>query len=98
MKGLEPLYPPGQAQPHRVAARAYAELRHYSPGATAHRITCPALVQIAAEDEVTPPAAAQAAARAARAEAVTYPGTHFDVYLQHFDRATADAIAFLRHC
>lgn len=95
VKGLEPLYPPGRARPHRVAARAFAELRHTSPGATAHRITCPVLVQIAAEDEVTPPASARAAAAAARAEVRTYPGTHFDIYLRHFEAATADAIGFL---
>lgn len=95
VKGLGPLYPPGQAQRHRVAARAFAELRGYVPARTAHRITCPLLVQIATEDEITPARAARAAAAAARAEVREYPGTHFDVYLEHFDRATADATAFL---
>ncbi len=93
VKGLEPLYPPGQAQPHRVAARAYAELRTYVPARAAHRITCPALVQIAADDEITPAHAARAAAAAARAEVITYPGTHFDAYFN--PQVLEDAVAFL---
>ena len=82
---------------HRVAARAFLELRGYLPGRAAASVGCPLLVQVAEHDEITPAPPARAAARAApRGELVQYPGRHFDVYVgAGRDRAVADQIAFL---
>ena len=72
----------------------------YSPGRDTSRVACPILFQVGPDDHITPPAPAIAAARTAtRAELVTYPITHFEIYRgEPFERAVADQLEFLgRH-
>ena len=81
-----------------VAARVALALGRYRPGRTAARIDCPWLVQIARQDAVTPPKAAEKAARAApHAELRYYDCGHFDVYVgDWFERSVSDALEFLQ--
>ena len=62
---------------------------------------CPLLVQVAADDAITPPAPAiEAARRASRGELVTYAGlSHFEVYRgDAYEQVIGDQIDFLaRH-
>lgn len=98
--GYLALVPPGCAFDNRVAARICLALPRYRPGRLAGRVRCPALFCVAADDVVTPPAAAISAAnRAPRGELRRYPGGHFDLYLgETFERVIADQLDFLsRH-
>lgn len=83
--------------PQHVAARIGLAIGRYSPIRHAARVTCPALVQIAAHDAVTPRAAAEkAAARMADATVHVYDCGHFDPYVEpHFATTLADQLAFL---
>ena len=85
---------------HRVdvAARFVLEIGTYVPGRGAQRVTCPALVQIAEKDVVTPAEVSLHAARSMPDSTVrTYPGGHFDLYVDPlFPTVVADQIAFLR--
>ncbi len=83
--------------PQHVAARITARIGWYSPIRHAGAVTCPALVQIAAHDAVTPRAVAErAAARMARATVRVYDCGHFDPYVEPFFATTiADQLAFL---
>lgn len=84
--------------PDTVAARIVLKIGLYSPRRWAAGVRCPALVQIAEHDTVTPRRPAEAAAaRMARATVRTYPGGHFDPYVGPlFPRVVADQLAFLR--
>lgn len=84
--------------PITVAARIVLRIGLYSPGRHARAVTCPALIQVAGEDDLTPPAPARrAAARMPRATSKTYPGQHFAVYVEPlFDTVVADQLRFLR--
>jgi pimeloyl-ACP methyl ester carboxylesterase len=69
------------------------------PVKRAAELPCPILIQIAEEDAICPPAAAERAARkaGARAEVRRYPGGHFDLYRgEAFERAISDQLDFLR--
>lgn len=81
-----------------VAARIALKIGAYSPARVASRVTCPALVQVATLDAITPPRAARkAASRMARATVHVYDGGHFDPYVAPlFDRVVDDQLAFLR--
>lgn len=83
--------------PYHVAARITLKIGFYSPGMHAAGVRCPALVQIAAHDAVTPRAVAEkAAARMGMATVHVYDCGHFDPYVEpHFDTTIAHQLAFL---
>jgi pimeloyl-ACP methyl ester carboxylesterase len=83
--------------PQHVAARIGLKIGRYSPIKHAAGVTCPALVQIAAQDAVTPRAVAEKAAkRMPRSTVHVYDCGHFDPYLEpHFATTLADQLAFL---
>jgi pimeloyl-ACP methyl ester carboxylesterase len=83
--------------PEHVAARIALTIGRYSPIRYAAGVTCPALVQIAAHDAVTPRAVAEkAAARMTRATVHVYDCAHFDPYVEPlFATAVADQLVFL---
>ena len=84
--------------PANVAARIVLKIGLYSPKRWAGGVMCPALVQIADEDAVTPRGVAEAtAARMAAPTVHVYPGGHFDPYVEPlFTSVIADQLAFLR--
>ena len=84
--------------PQHVAARIALHIGRYSPIRYAAGVTCPALVQIAAHDAVTPRAVAEkAAARMRRSTVHVYDCGHFDPYVEpYFDTTVADQLTFLR--
>jgi fermentation-respiration switch protein FrsA (DUF1100 family) len=84
--------------PITVAARIVLRIGLYSPIRHAAGVTCPALIQVASDDTLTPTRAARkAASRMARATLKSYPGHHFDVYLEPlFTTVIADQLEFLR--
>ena len=66
----------------------------------ARQIRCPYLIQVALADSVAAPSAcAVMADRAPRAELISYPIAHFDIYVgEGRERAIADQLDFLaRH-
>lgn len=79
-----------------VAARVLLRLGTYSPGRLAARVACPALVQIATRDAITPAAIARrVAARMPRGRFLEYDCAHFDPYVDPwFDRVVADQLEF----
>jgi dienelactone hydrolase len=83
--------------PQHVAARIGLKIGRYSPIRHAGGVTCPALVQIAAHDAVTPRAVAEKAAkRMARSTVHVYDCGHFDPYVEpYFATTLADQLAFL---
>ncbi|MEU2318949.1 alpha/beta hydrolase [Streptomyces althioticus] len=86
--------------PRTVAARIALKIGFYSPRRWAGNITCPALVQIVAQDAITPKRVAERAAGKMRHSTVrVYEGGHFDPYVEPlFDTVIADQIEFLhRH-
>lgn len=84
--------------PANVAARIVLKIGLYSPKRWARGVTCPALIQIAEEDAVTPRHVAEAtAARMAAPTVRVYAGGHFDPYVEPlFTAVIADQLAFLR--
>ncbi|MDN5745101.1 MAG: alpha/beta hydrolase [Nocardioidaceae bacterium] len=84
--------------PVAVAARIGRKIGLYSPSRWAAGVTCPALVQIAEDDAVTPRRGAESAARRMAEPTVhLYPGGHFDPYVEPlFTSVIADQLAFLR--
>ncbi|EFQ84804.1 hydrolase, alpha/beta domain protein [Aeromicrobium marinum DSM 15272] len=84
--------------PQHVAARIVLKIGMYSPKRVASAVTCPALVQIAEDDAITPRHVAEAtAARMQQPTVRVYPGGHFDPYVEPlFDRIITDQIDFLR--
>lgn len=84
--------------PTYVAARIVLKIGLYSPRRRASGITCPALVQIAERDAITPRKVAEAAAaRMANATVKAYPCGHFDPYVEPlFSQVVADQLAFLQ--
>jgi dienelactone hydrolase len=98
--GFRSIDPPGSTWRNEAAARIALRVSSYRPGRHSDRIAAPILFAIAAEDAITPPAFARAAAaRARNSEVRTYPGGHFDIYVgTEFERAVADQVDFLsRH-
>lgn len=80
-----------------VAARIVLKIGLYSPKRWAAGVRCPALVQIAEADAITPRRVAEeAAARMAHATVRTYVGGHFDPYVEPlFSAVIGDQLAFL---
>lgn len=85
------------AYPTTVAARIVLRIGTYSPGRHAGGVSCPALVQIAEHDAITPThVALQAADRMANSTVHTYGCGHFDPYVEPlFSTVVADQLAFL---
>lgn len=83
--------------PYYVTARITLKIGFYSPRKHAAGVQCPALVQIAARDAVTPRAVAEkAAARMSRSTVHVYDCGHFDPYVEpDFDTTVADQLGFL---
>ena len=84
--------------PAHVAARIALKIGFYSPTRRAGRVSCPALIQIAAHDAVTPRRVAErAAAKMVKSTVHVYDCGHFDPYVApHFDQVVSDQLAFLR--
>ncbi|KRF19212.1 alpha/beta hydrolase [Nocardioides sp. Soil797] len=84
--------------PNTVAARIVLKIGLYSPKKWAQGVTCPALIQIADDDAITPQHVAEAtAARMAAPTVHVYPGGHFDPYVEPmFSTVIADQLTFLR--
>lgn len=84
--------------PVTVAARIVLKIGLYSPKRWAAGVRCPALIQIADADAVTPRHVAEAtAARMAASTVHVYSGGHFDPYVEPlFTEVVADQLAFLR--
>ncbi len=83
--------------PRTVAARIVLRIGLYSPRRWAGGVTCPALVQIAEDDALTPRHVAERAAALMAAPTVRgYSGGHFDPYVEPlFSAVVADQLAFL---
>jgi acetyl esterase/lipase len=81
-----------------VAARIVLKIGLYSPKRWATGVICPALVQIAEGDAVTPRHVAEAtAAKMSQPTVRVYAGGHFDPYVEPlFTNVIADQLAFLR--
>lgn len=86
------------AYPITVAARIALRIGLYSPIRRAASVRCPALIQVADADTITPAAVARtAAARMPRGVLKSYPGHHFDVYVEPlFDTVVGDQLEFLQ--
>lgn len=94
------LFPEDLPADESVTARVFLGIPFFNPGRLAPLLHAPWLVQAAEADQTTPPAAAiKAARKASRAELITYPLGHFDVYVApHFTQIISDQIEFLnRH-
>ncbi|SDJ39648.1 Fermentation-respiration switch protein FrsA, has esterase activity, DUF1100 family [Frankineae bacterium MT45] len=91
--GVEP-----DAYRRDVAARIVLTIGLYSPGRVASKVTCPALVQIAERDAVTPrDVAVRSARKMARATVRLYDCGHFEPYVEPlFSSVIADQLDFLR--
>lgn len=91
--GLDP-----SQYPRTVAARIVLRIGLYSPGRRAGAVTCPALIQIALDDVVTPAdTARKAAARMTAATVREYDLDHFDPYVDPaFPAVVADQLDFLQ--
>lgn len=83
--------------PNQVAARIAATLMTFRPVTEAHKVSCPALIQICEKDTVAPVAAAEKAAKKMkRAEVRHYEMGHFDIYQgKDREKSVADQLAFL---
>jgi len=82
---------------NEVAPRLFLALPLYRPVSTAQRIRCPALLIACAHDTLVSNATIEAAARLIgdKADVVTLPIGHFDIYLgEWFERASAAETAF----
>ena len=84
--------------PITVAARIVLRIGLYSPIRHAGAVTCPALIQVASDDALCPISEARkAASRMPQATLKSYPGHHFEVYVEPlFDTVVADQLEFLR--
>ena len=84
--------------PITVAARIVLRIGLYSPIRHVAGVTCPALIQVVDDDALTPTRQGRKLAhRLPRGTLKSYPGHHFDVYLEPlFTTVIADQIAFLR--
>lgn len=99
--GYRAIYDEGFQWRNEFTPRAALRLPLYRPGRRAADVRCPLLVQVAADDAITPPAPAiETARRASRGELVTYAGlSHFDVYRgPAYEQVIGDQVDFLaRH-
>ena len=92
-----PAFPPTYV--NEACARIILRGDGYRPVKFADRVRCPVLLQICDQDEVTPSSAAEETKKnlGDYAEVKHYPIGHFDIYFgEHFEKAVADQLAFLR--
>lgn len=84
--------------PNQVAARIAATLMTFRPVTEAHKVNCPALIQICEKDTVAPVAAAEKAAKKMnRAEVRRYEMGHFDIYQgEDLEMSVSDQLEFLK--
>ncbi len=97
--GFEQVTPPGSGWRNEACTRVLLE-PPYRLARKVRHIPIPILYCIAEDDDVTPPALGKRAAAAApNGELRTYPGGHFDPFLDEtFERMAADQVDFLaRH-
>jgi fermentation-respiration switch protein FrsA (DUF1100 family) len=82
---------------NELTARAVLDESRNRAVTRARRVRCPLLIQVALADSVAAPSACPVAAdRAPRAELISYPIAHFDIYLgEARERAIADQLEFL---
>jgi fermentation-respiration switch protein FrsA (DUF1100 family) len=82
---------------NELAARAVLDEKRNRAVTRAREVSCPWLIQVALGDSIAAPSACPVAAdRAQRAELVSYPIEHFDIYLgEARERAIADQLDFL---
>jgi pimeloyl-ACP methyl ester carboxylesterase len=88
----------GRPSRTRFCARATLDIITNRPITVVDQVRCPLLVQIALEDEVAPPAAAEQAAAEAGGEVRVhrYPLRHFEIFTPEArERLLSDQIAFL---
>jgi dienelactone hydrolase len=97
VEGYHAMFPASQPAQDVIAAASLLELPRYRPIRSTQEIRCPALLCVAANDTVTPPAPAiEAARRIPAGELRTYPIDHFEIYVgDGFERAVSDQLAFL---
>lgn len=84
---------------NEVCARIGLAIPFYRPVKSAHKVRCPALLQVTDQDTVTATEAVDRTARILgdRAELKHYDCGHFDIYLGPvFERAVQEQIAFLK--
>lgn len=84
---------------NEVAARLFLTLPLYRPLRQAHNVKCPALLIACAHDSVvSTKAAVETAARmGSKAQLITLPIGHFDIYVgEWFERSSAEQIAFFQ--
>ena len=83
--------------PNQVAARIAATLMTFRPVREAHKVHCPALVQICEKDTVAPVTAAERAAKKMKhAEVRRYEIGHFDIYQgEDREKSIYDQLVFL---
>jgi len=96
--GYRAIYDEGFQWRNEFTPRAVLRLPLYRPGRRAADVRCPLLVQVAADDAITPPAPAiDAATRAPHGELQVYAGlSHFDVYRgAAYEQVVADQVDFL---
>lgn len=98
LSGLEGLTDDLPDHDDRLTARSALDVFFYAPGRRARRITRPLHVALCDPDTVAPNGrAGRQVRRAPRAEVVTYPVGHFDIYLgDAFETAVAGYLAFLQ--
>jgi dienelactone hydrolase len=99
--GFAALIPPDSKWRDEVSARVMLQVGTYRPVRSARKVTCPLLVCVCDEDQVTPPGPAIKAALAApKGELRRYPIGHFEIYggQRGFEQAATDQTDFLvRH-
>lgn len=88
----------GPSWRNSVAARLLLRAPFYRPRTDAVHITCPVLIQIAADDKSAPPAAARRVARLMPATVREYSCDHFDVYpgASYFREVIDDQMSFIQ--
>jgi fermentation-respiration switch protein FrsA (DUF1100 family) len=89
--------PPTLAHDRKVTLRSTLKAQMYDPGVWSDRVSpTPLLMVVGTEDTVTPADLALAAFERAGdpKKLVTYPGGHFDAYLEHFETTSGAAEAW----
>jgi uncharacterized protein len=91
---------PGNKYPEwlqAAAARSVPHIAFYRPGRDASKVRCPLLVLVCDQDQTAlAEPAADAAARAPRAELVRMPGGHYEPFLGGHEKVVEIELAFLR--
>lgn len=83
---------------NEMLARGLLRVPRNRPVRHAARVTCPMLVIVAEQDNIAPVAAVhETARRAPRAEVLSFPVGHFDIYVgEVFEQSSAEQVEFLR--